>query len=308
MVRTPFQALAEELKEQAGILGGFSKSRLPKARNGSIFVGAGDSYAAAMAGFYLSGGKCVALDPYSLASTPEIAEGVEVFLISVSGRTSSNIAAAMRVRGVAKKITLISANEESQLAKLSDDVVKLPMDYVPRTPGMVSFTLSLLAVMKMTGGGGECDFRALYASARKEKGKLGWGKGTTYFLGNSLGYPAALYAAAKTYEFLGFRAHPELLEEFSHMQLFSLTKSDVVNVFSCFDPSGVARKLNSALGEQGYRAREVPSRGESAIERLFHAVFVTQISVMEKAEEMRLGKPRFLSVRGRLRVSDGMIY
>lgn len=271
-------------------------------------MGAGDSYAVALAGFYASRGRCLALDPYSLASVPEIAKGLEVYFISISGRTSSNLAAARRVKGIAKRTTALTVVEDSDLAKLTDRMVRLPMSYVPRTPGLLSFSLSLLAVLKMVGAGERCDFSRSFGEARKERGRLLSSEGTTYFLGNFLAYPVALYAAAKDYELLGNRAHAELLEEFSHLELFSLGKKDAVNAFSCFDPSGAAVKLTKTLKNAGYDAYAVPSRGGSEMERLFHSVFAAQLSVLDRAVRTGLGRPTFLSAGSRLRTSDLMIY
>jgi fructoselysine-6-P-deglycase FrlB-like protein len=308
MVNNGLRAVADEVEKEPGVLQEFSKSDLRKAPGGSIFVGAGDSYAASMAGFYASGGRCIAMDPYSLASTPALAEGTEVYFISVSGRTSSNLTAARNVKGLAKRTTALTADGRSMLAGLADDVVVFPMTYAPRTPGMLSFCLSLLAVMKIAAGIGKCDFREMLEKARSDRGTTRWGKGSTYFLANSLGFPAAMYAAAKTYEFMGFRAQPELLEEFSHLELFALKKSDSVNLFSCFDPSGMSSRLGRILGERGYMVNIIPCSGGSDVERLFHAVFTIQLAIISQAKIVGLSKPKFLSSGGRLQTSDYMIY
>jgi len=300
--------LADEVKGQPEVLEEFARAHLPRAPPGSVLVGAGDSYAAALAGFYASKGRCIALDPYSLASDPEVARGVEVFLVSVSGKTASNVMAAKKVRGIAHEITVLTADPRSQLARIADSVVCLPMTYVPKTPGMLSFSLSLLAVMKIAGGSVSCDFRRALRAADRDRMKMGLGRGTTYFLGNALAQPATVYAAAKMYELLGARAHAELLEEFSHLELFSLTKADAVNIFSCFDPSGMAKKLAGALHAQGYEVCLIPARGASDADMLFHAVFVAQLSALKQAGEAGLRRPRFLGSGGRLRVSDVMIY
>ncbi len=302
------ESLAEEVEKQPGILEVFARAKFPKAPAGSIFVGAGDSYAACMAGFYASKGRCLALDPYSLASTPGVAAGVEVYFVSVSGRTTSNIAAAKKVARLARWTRAVTAEKGGALADVTDEVVEIPMAYVPRTPGMLSFSLSLLAVLEISTGHGRCDFQKILDQARDDSKSVSWGRGTTYFLGNSLGYSAALYAAAKTYEILGSKAHPELLEEFSHLELFSLRRSDAVNIFSCFDPSRSADKLRRTLTGQGYESHVVPPVGSSDYERLFHAVFVSQLSALAAATEAGLTKPRFLSARGRLGASDSMIY
>ena len=308
MPRGMMSALEEEARRQPESLARFSRSNLPRAPEGSIFVGAGDSYAAALAGFYASSGRCIALDPYSLAASPGIAKGLEVFFISVSGRTVSNTAAAEAVAGVARRRTALTADRGSRLAKLADRTVTLPMTYVPRSPGILSFSLSLLAVMKIAGGWERCDFARAFDAAKRNSERKSVAKRTTYFLGNSLAYPAALYAAAKTYELLGATAHAELLEEFSHMELFSVRRSDAVNMFACFDPAEASARLGRALGEEGYRARVIPASGTTDPERLFHAVFVAQLALLGEARKEGVKEPSFLKAEGRLGVSDAMIY
>ena len=308
MPRNLIEALADEVDSQPGVLKRFACDNLPVARKGTVFVGAGDSYAAALAGFYVSGGRCIALDPYVLASNAGFADDADVYFVSVSGRTSSNALAAERVRRHARRTIALTAAEGSRLAGLTDRVVRLPMDYSPRTPGMLSFSLSLLAVLKIAGASVDADFESALGMARKEKLRFSKGAGTTYFLGNSLAYPAALYAAAKTYEILGSRAQAELLEEFSHLQLFSLERTEVVNAFASFDPLGFADLLGVALAKGGLRQNVVNEWGRSAAERLFHAVFVAQLSVLAMARKRGLAAPSFLSSRGALETSDAMIY
>jgi hypothetical protein len=286
----------------------FAESKFPKARGGSIFVGAGDSFAAGLAAFYMSKGAFIALDPYSIGSFPDFAAGRDVYFVSASGKTSSNIAAARRVEGIARKTFAVTANEDSRLAQSVDKTVKLPMMLVPRTPGLLSFSLSLFAVLKIAVGDVSCDFGKAFRRAKEDSGTISFARGTTYFLGNSAAYAAALYAAAKTYEFLGTRAHAELLEEFSHLELFSLRKSDVVNVFGCFDPSGVGPRLRRALVERGFQAHLVLPRGSTDVGRLFHSVFVAQIAVLREAETSGLPGLGFLGATDRLQVSDSMIY
>ena len=301
-------ALVEEARGEPEVLERFSRSKFPKARAGSIFVGAGDSYAAALAGFYAARGRHIALDPYALGSAPGMARGRDVFLISVSGKTASNLGAARSVAGSARRMTAITAVADSELARLTDATVRLPMAYAPRRAGLLSFSLSLLAVLKIAGVAERCDFASALERARRDRGKISMAPGTTYFLGNSLAYPAALYAAAKTYELLGATAHAELLEEFSHMELLSMRRSDSVNVFASFDPADASGKLRSALAGQGYDVSVIPDGGATDEERLFHAVFVAQLAVLDEAKRQGLSEPSFMTSGGRLGVSDSMIY
>jgi hypothetical protein len=153
-----------------------------------------------------------------------------------------------------------------------------------------------------------CDFPSAFARAELDSRRIVFAKGTTYFLGNSLAYPAAAYGAAKTYELLGTKSHAELLEEFSHLQLFSLQKSDVVNVFGAFDPASLGKKLTKALKEGGYSASLIHGWGSNYAERLFHTVFTIQLSVLRESRKRGLTEPKFLSSRGKLVTSDEMIY
>ena len=300
--------LADEVSSQPRALEEFARSKLPKAPRESVFVGAGDSYAAALAAFYMSKADCLAVDPYSLVAFPGIAAGREVFFISVSGRTSSNIAAVMKVHRIAKTTTSLTSDGRSKLAASTDRTVKLPMKVVPRTPGLLSFSLSLLAALKISKGDVSCDFGRAFRRAEVDCRQMSFARGTTYFLGNAAAYAVSLYSAAKVYELLGTKAHAEMLEEFSHMELFSLRKSDSVNVFSCFDPSQTGARLRRALEEHGYKSRLIPNRGSSEVERLFHSVFVAQLAVLRRAEAIGLSKPRFLDAKDRLEVSDARIY
>ncbi|MDG6898938.1 MAG: hypothetical protein JRN12_02225 [Nitrososphaerota archaeon] len=297
-----------EIEGQVGALDAFSRVELPEAPVGSIFVGAGDSYAAALAGFYASGGRCLAIDPYCLGSNPGIAKGRDVFFISASGRTTSNIYAAKVVKSTAKNTTALTANEESPLTEEVAKTFKIPMRYVSKTPGIQSFSLSALAVLGMVGGRRPCDFASVFRMAKEGSAKFCLGTGTTYLLGNSLAYPAALYAAAKVYEILGACAQAELLEEFSHMELLSLRRSDAVDVFRHFDPSGVSVRLAAALRKGGYSAHVAPARGKNMTERFFHCVFLAQFWSVAQARKIGLEGPRFLTQGGKLRISDSMIY
>ncbi len=302
------QRIRDEVEKQPQALGDFARSKIPKAPEGSVFVGAGDSYAAALAGFYASKGDCMAFDPYTLASVPEIAKDREVFFISVSGRTSSNVQAARKVRKLAKRTTALTAVRDSPLAHLTHRTVILPMNYISRTPGMLSFSLSLLAILSVVLSNVSCNFKRAFEKAQMDARRFSLGEGTTYFLGNSLAYPVAFYAAAKAYEFLGIKAQAELLEEFSHLEMFSLERSDSVNLFECFDPSRISKKLANALTANGYDSHLLASRGTSDPERLFHAVFASQLLFLDGAEDAGLTEPKFLSAKGKLDTSDAMIY
>ena len=130
----------------------------------------------------------------------------------------------------------------------------------------------------------------------------------SYFLGNHAAHGVAVYAAAKVYEFLGWRAHAELLEEFSHMELFSLTRGDTVNVFSCFDAGNTGKKLVKLLRRHQYRCALIEAWGKSEIENLYHSIFTSQLATLRSAELLGLQRPHFLDAKAQLETSDAMIY
>ncbi|MDG6917071.1 MAG: SIS domain-containing protein [Nitrososphaerota archaeon] len=303
-----FRRILAEIDGQVRVLDAFAGDELPKAPAGSVFVGAGDSYAAALVGFYASGGKCLAVDPYSLASDPRIARGKDVFFISASGRTASNVYAAKAVKSEARSTAALTADEGSPLVEQVSKTFKIPMRYVPKAPGILSFSLSALAVLFMVGGSLPCDFARALRAAKEENIEFSLGRGVTYLLGNSLAYPASIYAAAKVYELLGACAHSELLEEFSHLELFSLRKGDAVNVFGHFDGSGVSTKLATALRNNGYVAHVAPAWGRTGTELFFHCVFLAQLWSVGQARMAGLQRPRFMNRGKQLRISDMMIY
>src|SRR5438132_7629722 len=73
-----------------------------------------------------------------------------VIITSVSGKTTTNIQLAKRVRELAKKRVAITANPESPLAKECDDLIQIRY----RSPGILtsgtaSFSASLLAVASL---------------------------------------------------------------------------------------------------------------------------------------------------------------
>jgi len=276
--------------------------------SGSVLVGAGDSYAAAVCASYLSSLSSIVLDPYELIALPELARSKTVVLLSVSGRTRSNVAAAHTVKGIARERIGITSNEESPLAKEVDQTIRLPFDYRPRSPGMASFALSLAYAAKLLRVNLGLDFERASSVGRKTSRRLSFSRtGCTFFLGNRALYPISMYAAAKLYEFFGAKAQYQRLEEFSHMELFSLEANDVVNIYDGFDPLKIAKSLTRSLRAAGYEACLAPS-GRAAVPAVFNAVFATQFAVLHWIEEMKIERPYIVDARKKLATSDSMIY
>lgn len=301
--------LDAELAEEPSLLSKF-RSRAPEAiPSGSILVGAGDSYCAALCALHLSRSESFVLDPYELIAAPKLARSKTVVFVSVSGRTKSNVAAARAVRRFAEERIGVTSNEVSPLAKEVDRVVLLPFDYRPRSPGLASFALSLACSSRLLSVDLGLDFERASSVGRRLSRRLAFSRtGSTFFLGNRALYAVAMYAAAKLYEFFGAPAHYQKLEEFSHMELFSVKRGDAVNVYDGSDPLQIGRALTKSLSTAGYDVGFVSSGKASETAQVFTAVFATQFAVLRWAKETGIKRPHLLDAGRKLAISDSMIY
>ena len=73
-----------------------------------------------------------------------------------------------------------------------------------------------------------------------------------HFVSTGCLYPIAMYGAAKVFEFTGDRADYQLTEEFSHMNLFSMSDDDCVILMKSDENDLTAGKLNQELGQSGF--------------------------------------------------------
>jgi len=301
--------VGDQLARQPAILASFLSEPLPEAPRGSLFVGAGDSNAASSIASYLSSMRYQALEPCELISSRSIAKGRTTYFLTVSGDTSSNVTAARAVEGVAKRSVAITANAKGKIIGVVDEVIFVPCEYIPRLPGTLSFSLSLLALLKLACGQFKCDLTSVNSRAKRDAKKLLFSdKGATYFLGNSAAFPVCRYSALKMCEFLGARAHAEMLEEFNHAPLFSLRKHDAVNIFCALDPLRIGQKLATNLRNCGFGANAIPPFGSNPFEQVFYLIFLSQFAVLQKAKSEGLTRPYFAGAKGKLGVSDSMIY
>jgi len=301
--------VGDQLARQPAILGSFLNEPLPEAPAGSLFVGAGDSYVASSIASYLSLMKCQALDPYELISDTDVAMNRVSYFVTVSGNTTSSISAAKAVRAVAKGRVAITANARGKIADAVDEVIFIPCEYVPKLPGTLSFSLSLLALLKSASGRFKCDFLAVYSRAKHDAKKLQLSdEGTTYFLGNNAAFPIGQFSALKMYEFLGAKAQAERLEEFNHAPVFSLHKADAVNIFCAFDPLHIGQKLMTSLRRIGFNATAILPFGSNRFEQVFYLIFLAQLAVLQRAKSVGRLLPYFVGAKDKLAVSDSMIY
>jgi fructoselysine-6-P-deglycase FrlB-like protein len=301
--------VGDQIARQPAILGSFLNEHLPRAPPGSLFIGAGDSYVASSMVSYLSLMRYQSLDPYELISDTDVAMNRMSYFVTVSGNTTSSISAARAVGAVAKKRVAITANSKGKIADVVDEVIFIPCEYAPRVPGTLSFSLSLLALLKSASDRFKCDFLDVYSRARQDARKLLISdEGITHFLGNNAAFPIGQFSALKIYEFLGSRAQAERLEEFNHAPVFSLHKNDAVNIFCAFDPLHIGQKLATSLRKIGFDATAILPFGSNCFEQVFYLIFLGQLAVLQRARSMGRSSPYFVGAKGKLAVSDSMIY
>ena len=193
-------------------------------QNHTVFCGSGDSLAACMLAEAYSECRVKAVDPLDLIKNKSIAQKNDVFIVSISGRTISNI----KIAKSARKAIAITSNPQSKLAKACQRTVhlKFPNSDVV-TAGSISFLDSALTCISLVKSFKIKNAEKIFAEAVKQAKKVKLGK-RNFFLGNLHTYPIALYGAAKLFEILGSSAFYERIEQFSHMELFSSKPGDAV--------------------------------------------------------------------------------
>ena len=297
-------ALEVDMLAQAPALGGFVPQEPldSDVLRDSIFCGSGDSLAACMLAEAFSGYNARAADPLDLVRARQIPADANLYAISISGRTVSNIKAAR----LARYSTAITANPKSRLAVVSDAVIPLTFpnsDVV--TAGSISFLesaltcISLVRRLRLRGARGAFE----RAEAAAHEIRL---EGHVFILGNIYTYPIAMYAAAKMYEILGHGAQYERIEQFSHMGLFSVKDGDTVLIFE--KKTAYNTTLLRHLEEAGLNAvRPDPGSSDGITQFLFYT-FLAQILSLREARKRRLTECHFMTAKVLKDASDAMIY
>lgn len=201
-----------------------------------IFTGCGDSYSAALIAEKFS--KVKAGDPYELyfekLETPLV-------IISVSGRTITNLNLAKKAKKEGIKVIAITGSKENELAKISDLVIST--EYKERTvlPGTLSFTKSLIAIFSILGKKVDLNFlkKEWIDKVFEEMSKI---KGDSFFIISAPSFfPISIYFKAKLIEFAGRKVIIERCEQFLHMDIFSVKEKDALLI----------------IGEEDKRAKEI---------------------------------------------------
>ena len=276
----------------------------------AMFTGSGDSYATALFAQELSGNRAIGSDPYELLRSIDRVRGKSLVIISVSGKTRTNLELARKAKRIARERIAITADASSSLAKECDRVVLL--DYRKSgllTSGTASFTSGLLACSVLLGKLP----RSLNLGATYER-SLQWARritlsitGTVLFVGSAVNYAMCLYGASKLHEVLGQRAEVDYPEQIGHAHLFSITKKHdtIICIYSDQDKTW---NLERTLERNGFKVVGLKVQGSSQVNNCIKIAFYLQHLALSTAKRKRMRECAFKADEKRLALSSQLIY
>ncbi len=298
------EAYEYDIKLQSEFLKNFKKQK-PLSVNHQknvIFTGSGDSLASAKLAEVFSNFRVKSMDPLDLLKNKSIAKSKTVYFVSISGNTISNI----KVAKIAKKAIAITSKPKSRLVKSCKEsiILQSPNSDV-FTAGSISFLESALTCISLVRPiiipKTNDIFKKAYSDAKKSKiGKR------IFVLGNMHTFPVAMYCAAKFYELLGYDAHFERIEQFSHMELFSAKKGDTVIIFE--EKNKHNTQLVKNLKNVDLDVIHPVSDSKNKISQIIYYAFFSQLLTLFEAKKRHKKDCHFVLAKKLRNVSDNMIY
>ncbi len=280
-------------------------------------IGSGDSYVSASVVSLLSKGRAMCCYPSTLILDPEILNDRELYVISISGRTTQNIKAAIHAKQNGIKTIAITAEPQSKLARNCDRLIKIKFKGLGvMTSGTLSFLASTLMclslITKITTK--TVDLRNSYEIASNIIDillkKIPTAFSSIIFLGDGLFYPVAYYGSLKINEVLGIRSFSYSVEEYCHAPLFSINRDDLVVILNGSDrySAPLVRKLTEKLDSLNYSSFYLDFPGPSSLDCLFQAIFSVQLLALRLAEKYHMAECSFVQRRDLLGLSSSCIY
>ena len=100
-----------------------ARLRLPKQDklDDSIIIGSGDSYVIALVVQHASNYRAISCNPMDILLNPQIARNRKTYIVSVSGKTMSNIIAEKLLRNTMEKLSQL---RQDQIVNLQRPVMK----------------------------------------------------------------------------------------------------------------------------------------------------------------------------------------
>jgi len=297
------EAFENDIELQSKFLRSFKppKTLSQNQQKNTLFTGSGDSLVSAMLAESFSNGLVHAIDPLDLYKNKILVKSKHVFFVSISGNTITNIKVAKN----AKKSTAITSKLQSRLAKASDDTILLcaPNNGI-FTAGSISFLESALTCISLIRKISPSKHLKLFLKAKNNAKNFNVTK-KIYVLGNLYTYPLTIYCAAKFYELLGYDVHYSKIEQFSHMELFSVNKGDTVIIFD--DKNFHSQQLVTLLKKIGMNVihPDIPSE---KISQILYCIFFSQFLSLYEAKRRHKKECHFVMAKKIRNVSNQMIY
>lgn len=297
------QAFEKDMDLQSDFLKSFKNQKILSSnqQTNAIFSGSGDSLVSAMLAESFSGGIVRAMDPLDLLKNKQLAKSKHVYFVSISGNTVSNI----KVAKTTKKTTAITSMPYSRLAKISDKTILLSApNHGVFTAGSISFLESALTCISLIKKINISNHLKLFSKVRLNAKKFKVTK-RIFVLGNLYTYPIAMYCAAKFYEILGYNAQYSKIEQFSHMELFSVKKGDTVIIFE--EKNTYNKQLSLHLKKIGINVihPDVPSE---KLSQILYCIFFSQFITLFEAKKKKKKDCHFVLAKNIRNVSNQMIY
>ena len=267
-----------------------------------IFSGTGDSFVSAMLAEVFSNYHVKSFDPLDLLKNKTIAKNKTVYFVSVSGNTVSNIKAAK----IPKKSIAITSKPQSRLAKACDDFIIMSSHTSDVfTAGSISFLESALTCISLVSPisiskNSQIFKKALFDAKKSKLGKR------IFVLGSMHTYPITMYCAAKFYELLGYDVHFQRIEQFSHMELFSIKKGDTVLIFE--EKNSHNKQLVKNLKNIGLNVIHPAFESKNKISQLLYYVYLSQLLPLFEAKKRGKKECHFILSKKFRNASNQMIY
>lgn len=267
----------------------------------TIFSGSGDSLVSSLLAESFSDGLVNAMDPLDLYKNKSLVKSKNVYFVSVSGNTITNIKTAK----TAKKSTAITSKRDSRLSKACNNVILLCASTSDVfTAGSITFLESALTCISLVRPIRLPNISKIFSKAKADCKKVKVSK-KIYILGNLFTFPLAMFCAAKFYEVMGYDAHYCRIEQFSHMELFSAKKGDTVIIFEQKNPHN--KQLAKNLKKIGINVvhPDIPSE---KLSQMLYCTFFSELVALDEAKKKRKKDCHFVTAKKIRNVSNEMIY
>jgi len=273
-----------------------------KRQKNSVFCGTGDSFASSQLAEVFSNFQVRVYDPLDLIKNKKLVHGRDLYLVSISGNTVSNV----KLAKMHKKTIAITANPDSRLAKTCKRLILLRFDSTGiQTSGSISFLASALTCISLVSKYPIRNAAKIYRHAVKAAKDVSLGK-KVYVLGNLYTVPVAMFCAAKLHEVLGATALYERIEQFSHAGLFSARRGDTVLLFEPKNQHN-GRLLKNLQG-CGLDARRIEPPTKNLQEQILFFIFVSELIALYAAKKKKKKDCFFIEENELRNASSSMIY